>query len=124
MADATESDEQGDAVSESNESFDVDLLDADEEFPEDFDEEDLDDPLGAALEDELEEADLAEDDAEDDAVEAPEPDGLALDEASAAAIDDEVEAVREGEFVCSSCHMAKRESALADPDEMLCRDCV
>lgn len=32
--------------------------------------------------------------------------------------------IRDGEFVCSSCHMAKRSSALADPDELLCRDCV
>ena len=32
--------------------------------------------------------------------------------------------IRDGEFVCSSCHMAKRASALADPDELLCRDCV
>lgn len=32
--------------------------------------------------------------------------------------------IRDGEFVCSSCHMAKRSSALADADELLCRDCV
>lgn len=32
--------------------------------------------------------------------------------------------IRDGEFVCSSCHMAKRSSALADADEQLCRDCV
>ncbi len=32
--------------------------------------------------------------------------------------------IRDGEFVCSSCHMAKRASALADADELLCRDCV
>lgn len=43
-----------------------------------------------------------------------------VDEGNAA--DDE--GLREGEFVCSSCHMARRGSALADPDEMLCRDCV
>jgi hypothetical protein len=34
------------------------------------------------------------------------------------------DAIRDGEFVCSSCHMAKRASALADADELLCRDCV
>lgn len=42
----------------------------------------------------------------------------------AVADDDEVEGLREGEFICRSCYMAKRESALADPDRMLCRDCV
>lgn len=42
----------------------------------------------------------------------------------AAEDDDADDTIREGEFVCSSCHMAKRSSALADADEMLCRDCV
>ena len=44
----------------------------------------------------------------------------------AAEVEDEDtdDAIREGEFVCTSCHMAKRSSALADADEMLCRDCV
>lgn len=37
-------------------------------------------------------------------------------------VDDDT--IRDGEFVCSSCHMAKRASALADADELLCRDCV
>lgn len=36
-------------------------------------------------------------------------------------VDDEV---RAGEFVCRSCFMAKRESALADEENLLCRDCV
>lgn len=38
--------------------------------------------------------------------------------------EDEDDAVREGEFVCRSCFMAKRESALADEERMLCLDCV
>jgi hypothetical protein len=38
--------------------------------------------------------------------------------------DEDDDTLREGEFVCRSCFMAKRESALADPDAMLCRDCV
>lgn len=38
--------------------------------------------------------------------------------------DDEGDGVREGEFVCRSCFMAMRMSALADPDAMLCRDCA
>lgn len=45
-----------------------------------------------------------------------------------AAVDDEDDedddVVREGEFICRSCFMAKRDSALADEDAMLCRDCV
>lgn len=38
--------------------------------------------------------------------------------------DDEEDGLQAGEFVCRSCHMAKRASALADQDAMLCRDCV
>ncbi|MEX2504811.1 MAG: hypothetical protein WD378_08170, partial [Egicoccus sp.] len=38
--------------------------------------------------------------------------------------DDEIEGVREGEFVCRSCYMAKRETQLADPERMFCRDCA
>lgn len=36
----------------------------------------------------------------------------------------EIEGVRDGEFVCRSCFMAKRETQLADPQRLLCRDCV
>ena len=38
--------------------------------------------------------------------------------------DDDEDALRDGEFVCRSCFMAKRESALADAEAMLCRDCA
>lgn len=38
--------------------------------------------------------------------------------------DEDEDEVREGEFVCRSCFMAKRETALADEDAMLCLDCV
>ncbi len=38
--------------------------------------------------------------------------------------DDELEGLRDGEFVCSSCHLARRETQLADPKRLLCRDCV
>ena len=53
--------------------------------------------------------------------------GLEVDDPLEVAAEDDEDpddTIREGEFVCSSCHMAKRSSALADPDEMLCRDCV
>lgn len=38
--------------------------------------------------------------------------------------DEEVEGVRDGEFVCRGCYMAKRETQLADTVRLLCRDCV
>ena len=54
-----------------------------------------------------------------------EDDEIAVVVAEAEDEDDEGEdTLRDGEFVCRSCFMAKRESALADPDAMLCRDCA
>lgn len=38
--------------------------------------------------------------------------------------DDEIEGVRDGEFVCRGCYMAKRDTQLADADRLLCRDCA
>lgn len=38
--------------------------------------------------------------------------------------EDGIEGLRDGEFVCRSCYMAKRESQLADADALLCRDCA
>jgi hypothetical protein len=38
--------------------------------------------------------------------------------------DDVVDGLREGEFVCRSCYMAKRDTQLADPEQLLCRDCA
>jgi hypothetical protein len=37
---------------------------------------------------------------------------------------DDVDGLRDEEFVCRSCYMAKRDSQLADPERMLCRDCA
>ena len=39
-------------------------------------------------------------------------------------VEDELEGVRDGEFVCRGCYMAKRETQLSDPEQMLCIDCV
>lgn len=36
----------------------------------------------------------------------------------------EVEGLKDGEFVCRSCFMAKRDTQLADPEQLLCRDCA
>lgn len=38
--------------------------------------------------------------------------------------DQEIEGLRDGEFVCRSCYMAKRDTQLADPERLLCRDCA
>lgn len=38
--------------------------------------------------------------------------------------DDDLSGIRDGEFVCRSCYMAKRDTQLADADAMLCRDCA
>ena len=74
-----------------------------------------------------EEADAAESDI-------PAPAGASFDDEDAdeeivAAVtgeddDQEIEGLREGEFVCRSCFMAKRDTQLADPEQLLCRDCA
>lgn len=51
------------------------------------------------------------------------------DEVTAAVVDieddeDEIEGVRDGEFVCRRCYMAKRETQLVDAERLLCRDCA
>jgi hypothetical protein len=38
--------------------------------------------------------------------------------------DDGIDGLRDGEFVCRSCYMAKLESQLADAERMYCRDCA
>ncbi|MEX2324875.1 MAG: hypothetical protein WD576_03925 [Nitriliruptoraceae bacterium] len=38
--------------------------------------------------------------------------------------DDDLDGIREGEFVCRSCYLAKRDTQLADAKAMLCRDCA
>ena len=99
---------------------------ADELFEDDEDEEE-----GAAEEEVPVPLDASEDG--DDELDTEPPvdlgaiEGLDVDDPIEVA--DEVEGdvddtIRDGEFVCSSCHMAKRSSALADADEQLCRDCV
>lgn len=36
----------------------------------------------------------------------------------------DVEGLQAGEFVCRSCYIAKRDTQLADPERLLCRDCA
>jgi hypothetical protein len=91
---------------------------------------DDDDPAvleGDDLEDDDVEVDLDEDE-DDEVLAAPvfddEDEIVAAVEADDDEEDEDVDGLREGEFVCRSCFMAKRESALADPERMLCRDCA
>lgn len=101
--DADEEDEGGDGL---------DAAGAELDFDEDAEDEDLPEPA---------------DDADDDENAVP----LLLPDEDLAAVvaeteddEDEEDALKAGEFVCRSCFMAKRESALADPEAMLCRDCA
>lgn len=92
----------------------------------DLDADDLEFDEDAVDEDDLPETEGEVDEDED----APLPLLLPDDEIAAVVAEtddedeDEEDALKDGEFVCRSCFMAKRESALADPEAMLCRDCA
>lgn len=121
--DALDPTEAADVVTDDeSEDLDVDDVDVD-----DVDVEDADDaePDADVFDDEEVEPDVAEDEAElpiagfdEDAEDAPVI--LADDDDD----DDELDSIGDGEFVCRSCFMAKRESALADAKRILCRDCA
>jgi hypothetical protein len=112
-----------------------DEVGAEAEVEEPQDETDLVDP-DEPVEDELDAAVEAEDDGDDDEV-VPQT-GVVLPDAefdddgeelvTAVVVDDDdddtIDGVRDGEFVCRSCFMAKREIQLADADRLLCRDCA
>jgi len=108
--------------------------------------EDLDDVLDDDLEDDLDDGALEVEDLGgagiDDAVAREDLDDLEPDEftvvvaaatdtfdeedlvpASSVADGDE-DGLRAGEFVCRSCHLARRDTQLADSKQMLCRDCA
>jgi hypothetical protein len=106
------------------ESDDEDELDG---FVEDVDLDD--DPAVLEEDDEVIDDDVEiEDDDDDEVLPAPvfdeEDEIVAAVEADDDEDDEDVDGLREGEFVCRSCFMAKRESALADSARMLCRDCA
>lgn len=66
--------------------------------------------------------DLDDEAPEDDALDEPfddEPELVAVPTG-----DDEVEGLRDGEFVCRGCYIARRETQLADEERQLCRDCA
>ncbi|MTV26911.1 hypothetical protein FTX61_16030 [Nitriliruptoraceae bacterium ZYF776] len=109
------------------EDLPLDEEDAFEDDDEDDDASDDEDGDGAALED----AELPDEGADDEAPALPVPVAFddEEDETIVAAVageddDDAVDGLRDGEFVCRSCYMAKLESQLADPDRLLCRDCA
>lgn len=100
-----------------------DVLDAPDDLTDEQDDEDPDSDVEVESADEIDadatpvlprEAEFDDDD--DDTVAA-----VVSDEVDT---DDEIEGVRDGEFVCRSCHMAKRDTQLADADQLLCRDCA
>jgi hypothetical protein len=131
------------------EAADVDVVDDDE--LEEAGLSELDEDADDAFDDEEEDDDEVAGEDGDEALEVPLEEGLDPDETveavvpavpAEAAFDDEEEArvvaavvnedddeagidgLRDEEFVCRSCYMAKRDSQLADPERMLCRDCA
>ena len=126
---------EGDLVAEDE----VDPFEDDEEDPDQDLEEELDEDLdgeGEGEEVDAPEAGLEElaagDDGDDEAepaVTVVPPDAEFDDDAPVAVVEDEevdeeIEGLRDGEFVCRGCFMAKRETQLADADALLCRDCA
>jgi hypothetical protein len=101
---AEELDEDLDADDDADEDLDPEALE-----PGDDDEDDAEGPSVTVLD-----ASAAFDDDEDEVVAA------VVDDDD----DDEIEGVRDGEFVCRRCFMAKRDTQLADADQLLCRDCA
>lgn len=115
--------------------LDDDLFEDDADEGDAFDDDAVLDDDGSSDEQEVAETPLPLDVSEDgdDELDGEPPvdltaiEGLDVDDPIEVAAEDDEDpddTIREGEFVCSSCHMAKRSSALADADEMLCRDCV
>ncbi len=102
-------------------------IDEDEASDEDEDEED---GVDADLEQQLAAEDAGEEDEDTPGITVVPPDAEFDDDAPVAPVedddgdDDEIEGLRDGEFVCRGCFMAKRETQLADPDRLLCRDCA
>lgn len=121
-----EADPDDEEDDEDDEDDEPDDLDAGEPDPDDADDTDDDDPSA------LDGADV--DDPEDGPVVVAALPDAAFDDDEAAAVvvdaddddddGDEIEGVRDGEFVCRRCYMAMRETQLADADRLLCRDCA
>lgn len=67
-------------------------------------------------------------DLDDEAPDAVVPDQTPFDDepelVAVPTTDDEIEGLRDGEFVCRGCYIARRETQLADEERQLCRDCA
>ncbi len=108
-----------------------DLEDAlEDDLEEDEDVEDDEDEADADLEQQLAAEDAGEEDEENPGITVVPPDAEFDEDGPVAPVedddgdDDDIEGLRDGEFVCRSCFMAKRDTQLADPDRLLCRDCA
>lgn len=145
MSDDDTDDTLEELLGDAEEDIDGDLTDGDLTDGE-LTADDIDEELFEDADDVLDDTEQSEDDEDtastvpldvsedgDDEIDGEPPvdltaiEGLDVDDPVELAAEDDEDAddtIREGEFVCSSCHMAKRSSALADADEMLCRDCV
>ena len=84
--------------------------DEEEDEDEDLDPDDVEADLDAILKDRI----AATDDEDEETIE-PESGGEGSNR---------LQPRRPGEFLCQSCFLVKHPSQLADPDSMLCKDCV
>jgi hypothetical protein len=89
-----------------------------EDEDEELDDDDVEEDLGEILQARLAAADTGEE--EDDEDEG----SVALDVEDRTNKANRVQPKRPEEFVCQSCFLVKHPSQLADPDHMLCADCV
>lgn len=130
---------EGDLVVEEDDAevdpFADEVEDAEQDLEEDLD-EDLDDEGSDDEEaaepglDELAADDDGDEEDDEPAVTVVPPEAEFDDDAPVAVVEEEdddegeIEGLRDGEFVCRGCFMAKRETQLADADALLCRDCA
>jgi len=127
LAEVAAIDDDVDDVFDEDDAFDEDDLEEDEDLDDADDLDDAAEDLAVA-----EAADEGEDDEEaiDTAVVPPDAafDDDEDDLVAAVTIDDddadEIDGLRDGEFVCRGCYLARRDTQLADAKAMLCRDCV
>lgn len=131
-----------------DDELDEDLEDLEDLDDEDFDPESAEDELEPGLDDELvdaeelsvedaaiemslsavEEAEQPDDEEEADEIAIADVDDLDDEDALVRVVEDDDiavdEGLREGEFICSSCYLAKGPSQLADAERQICVDCV
>lgn len=133
--DALDPVEAADVDDDTDELEDAGMSEIDDEFDEDDDEDGNDEDDDESVEVPLEEGLSAEDDDATTSVTTAIPADAAFDDEDESRVvaavvneddddDSGIDGLRDEEFVCRSCYMAKRDSQLADPERMLCRDCA